>query len=364
MNNTNNSTVIMKVVCAILFIIFTFFYLYDYKADVLAMVQHVLSEGHTTYNGFVGAVLITLFLQVVQLGINSFLRLNGMAHSFTYFPSLLILALITDVSPTIDEGVHIGVWLWLFPLLIVFFGVVVSFCKQVEPFEQKNYKLSAFFSKNMWVNVGVLTIMFLFVGLVSGHSDVFHYRMKMEGLMCEEKYEEALEVGRKSLQTDSSLTCLRIICLEKTHQLGKKLFTYPLIGGSKAMVPDGKSVKVMMWKEPHVKIYFKDGKRFYPHTLEHRLMSYLLDKDLDGFVRTLQKKNIKDYNKLHRHIREALTLYTHKRANANIVYHNSVMDADFADYQSLERKFVDSIKRRNAVRDVYKNTYWYYYQYE
>mgnify|MGYP000043082722 CR=1 FL=1 len=42
--------------------------------------------------------------------------------------------------------------------------------------------------------------------------------------MKQKNYAEALKVGRKSLQTDSSLTMLRIACLHHTGELADKLF--------------------------------------------------------------------------------------------------------------------------------------------
>lgn len=39
------------------------------------------------------------------------------------------------------------------------------------------------------------------------------------------------------------------------------------------------------------------------------------------------------------------------------------MDADFQDYQRLEHRIANKAERRNKIRDVYGNTYWYYYQY-
>ena len=43
--------------------------------------------------------------------------------------------------------------------------------------------------------------------------------------------------------------------------------------------------------------------------------------------------------------------------------YNNVMDADFQDYQDMERANRDKVIRRTKLRDIYGNTYWYYYQY-
>ena len=62
-----NSTIIMRVMCAILFLVFTFSYLFYYQADILAVGQHVLSKGQTRYDRTIGALLITTVLYMVQL---------------------------------------------------------------------------------------------------------------------------------------------------------------------------------------------------------------------------------------------------------------------------------------------------------
>ena len=77
----------MRVMCAVVFFVFTFCYLYFYQADVLAMAQHVLSGGKTRYNSLIGAVLITLVLYLLQLLVFAVTRLYKRAHALTYFPS-------------------------------------------------------------------------------------------------------------------------------------------------------------------------------------------------------------------------------------------------------------------------------------
>ena len=57
----NNST-LYKFMCAIVFILFTFIYLYFFQADLLFMIQHVLSGGATHYNRTIGTFIITDFV--------------------------------------------------------------------------------------------------------------------------------------------------------------------------------------------------------------------------------------------------------------------------------------------------------------
>ena len=93
---------------------------------------------------------------------------------------------------------------------------------------------------------------------------------------------------------------------------------------------------------------------------DYLLTACLLDKNLNQFA-LIVRKLYADIRSLPKHYREALILYTHLRSNPVIIYKDDVLDADFKDFQELDKKFSDKNMQRNAVRQVYGNTYWYYY---
>ena len=83
-NFYKDDTLIMRILCAVLFLSFTFVYLYFYQADILAVTQHVLSGGTTHYNRTIGSILITIVLWLVQLGVFSCTQLRRRAHALTF----------------------------------------------------------------------------------------------------------------------------------------------------------------------------------------------------------------------------------------------------------------------------------------
>jgi len=90
------------------------------------------------------------------------------------------------------------------------------------------------------------------------------------------------------------------------------------------------------------------------------LCAYLLDGNLDLFVKTLPKfYNVRE--NLPKHYREALTLYMHQSGHPTIVYRNNVMEADFEDFQVLRLKNKDTRIQYSTLRDSYGKTYWFYY---
>lgn len=362
MNGKRNSTTKMRLTCAIIFIVFTYLYLSCYQADILAVAQHKLSDGLTSYNYTLSPIVATLVLFLLQLGVFAITRVKKMFHALTYFPSLLVLAFITDVPSGADAYLSLGAWVWIAPLLLLLFGGAMWVIRQLEPYEAE-VRVGLWMSRRTWINLLQMLVMCLLVILVSNGNIVFHERMKMERLMMQGKYAEALQVGKQSLETDSSLTMLRVACLHHTGQMGEKLFTYPLVGGSEAMIPDSVTTKALMWRTPKWMHSVKNGKLRYVRPMDYQLCGLLLDKNLDKFVVLVQKQYNLGSDSVPKHYKEALILYAHRRSVPKVIYKNSVMEADFQDFQTLERKSANAMERNTALRDMYGNTYWYYYQY-
>lgn len=353
MKQKKSSSVKMRLTCAIIFILYTYLYLSSFEADVLAVAQHVLSGGQTSYNYILAPIICTLVLYLMQIGVYAITRIGGRFHALTYFPSFLILTVLTDVPVDVRQ-LSLGAWWVIVPLVLLLWAGAVYMAKRLELYEQEP-RHDRWFSRSMWINMAQLAGMVMIMLLFVNTNRLFHQRMRMENLMIQGKYEDALLVGKRSLQTDSSLTMLRIACLHRTGGMGEKLFTYPLVGGGKAMLPNGTSVEALRWKM----MRFKNNRM----PIDYKLCGLLLDKDLDRFVVELPKYYDSLQVSLPRHYREALTLYTHRRGTPILVFHDNVMDTDYQDYQALAHKFANPMERQTNLRDAYGKTYWYYYDY-
>ena len=360
MDKTNqHSTAVVKTACAIVFLLFTFLYLYYYQADILAMTQHVLSHGKTHYNRTIGAVLITLVLYLLQVGVYALTKLEHHAHAFTYFPSLLLLTIRTSAGVHFHQHPSIGKWIWVAPLLIILWLGLVWVSRQVEDIVGKPAN-TGIFSRLSWVNMLTLVFMLILVCLYSNRDETFHYRMNMERRLQENDIDGALFVGMKSRATDEALTRLRAYALSRKHQLGQRLFEYALAGGSKAIVPQrndstSAAATIILPASELRKQYLRDK-----HNYE--LCAYLADKDIDRFAsKMVEYYEVSDTAALPKHYREALTLYTRKRSRRVVTYHNPVSEADFADLQRIQGEHQTARARMNAIHDSFGNTYWYYY---
>ncbi|MBR1400590.1 MAG: hypothetical protein IJ562_03250 [Prevotella sp.] len=189
-------------------------------------------------------------------------------------------------------------------------------------------------------------------------SDVHHYRLRTERLLLDGKTDRALLVGKKSRTTNRDLVMLRAYALEKNHQLGDKLFQYPMVkGGSAILYPDSSTEQRFLPLE-QIRRLAEDKQ-----SVDYRLCGLLLDKQLDAFAKSVTKYYDVSSPTLPKHYKEALTLYTHKRSNRVITYYDSVVDADYEDFLKLVNGSSKDISQTSA-RDVYGNTYWYYYVYQ
>ena len=378
-SDKKGSTLVLRTVCAILFCGFTFVYLYFYQADMLAVAQHILSGGATTYNGLIGAVIITAVLQLLQFGVSSIWPFGGSFHALTYFPSALLLALLSSMEPADGGTVGLGLAWWVAVLLMALWAAACIMLRRLPGAFASGSSGLLVTSAVAWRNIFALAAMFLFVGFAGNNDAVMHYRMRAETCLIRGDYAGAAAVGQKSQEADAGLTMLRAYALARQGQLGERLFKYPVKGTSADLVPMEQGVTCLRYCTDSV--YRVLGAKparpmaagMYLHALlrsgmasdaakDYLLCGYLIDRNIDAFAAALP--NYYEINdQLPLHYREALILYTHLRANPTVVYRNDVMDTDYEDLQRLERQHSSREARMNAVRPQYAGTYWWYYEY-
>lgn len=375
----DSSTIIIRVMCATIFVLFSWGWLYLFQADALAMTQHVLSDGLTHYNRLVGAIIITAVLMVLQYIINGFIKLNKRFHALSYMPSMLLLGMLTEISQTIDNGISLSRSIWLVLFFLVIWIALIFLVRQYENVEKEFHV--PFFSRSMWINMLIMTAMIICVARIGYTNAVFQFRMKVEGYLMSGDYHQAREVGQKSLESDANLMMLRMYALAHCNELGEHLFEYPIAGNSSQILPTNGKTKVLLC--PTDSIYKFMGARpavsmepeRYLAMLQRRdsvnnmaiadylLCGYLIDKQLDRFAQTISSYYPLNAN-LPKHYREALTLYTHSRSNPLVVYRVPEVEEDYANYQELKRQYQEPMERKTRVSEEYRGTYWYYYEFE
>ncbi len=380
LSHKKNSTITTQVMCAIVFCLFSFIWLYWTQVDVLTVAQHAFSNGQTHYDRTVGAILITLVLQLMQKVVFRFAKLDKHAHALTYVPSMLMLALICKYTPEMSVS-----YPWISTLLLVVIVLLVWsaslwMAHQMLPFVSEKGNTGVFSRRN-WVNMLTMAGMMLMVAGVSNTNAVFQFRSHAELAIGQGDYKEALRTGSRSNETDVSLTMLRAYALSKENLLGEKLFEYPIEGRGQDLLPlPGSKSRLLIL--PKDSLYFHLGARpigihsmkRYLDLLEkdslathavadYRLCALLIDKKISAFVHYLpQYYDLNEY--LPKVYREALTLYVHSTQHPVIEFSHEVMNEDWKNFQALVRA-VQSKKEKDArLYELYASSYWYYYFYK
>ena len=297
----------MHAVCTVLFCSFTFCYLFFFQADVMTVVQHLASGRQTFYDPLLGALLITLTLKLLQVGVSSLVKLNKRGFGLTYFPSFLVLTIISDLQPT-SNSVTFGNWLWVAPLLLVVYTFVMLAVKRFEPYEPELRSYGPF-SQIIWINLLIFLCFFLFTGLFSNSDRYFHQRAKVEALIDKKDYAGALNIVRTMPHTDSVTSMLTVYAVARRGHLSDSLFHYPLMGGASTLRPG----KVHSWLLPDSVLYKVTCK-----SANYQLVGFLLDRNLYDFARFLPQYYPSDSLRP-RYYKEALKILSLKKQGLRLI---------------------------------------------
>ena len=375
----NSSTLSIRLMCAIVFVVFSFCWLYFFQADMMMMTQHVLSHGMTRYHPLLGTVLITLVLWAIQFIVYALVPLTMRSHALTYLPSMLLLGMLSAVVPVGADGIEMG-FSWYVPILILLVWWLLTRVGRLAQ-EVEYDKVISLFSQPMWINALIMSLLIIMVAWMGNSNAVMHYRMKMEHALLDGDFNKALKVGKKSLESDADLTMLRMYALARKGTMGEHLFEYPVTANSSQMLPTDSLSVLMMYPadslyqflgarpakrmEPmrYLQLLERRDSVLNPAVADYQLCGYLIDRQLDKFASAIGRYyTIND--SLPRHYREALTLYTHLKTRPVVVYHQTVMDVDYNNLQELEKKYPLASERKGKVEEQYRGTYWYYYKYQ
>ena len=116
--------------------------------------------------------------------------------------------------------------------------------------------------RRLWQYTLAVAMLMFVIGIAIDAKDVTTYTRRVRHYMDEGNYEKALQVGDRSDKTNRQLMLLRMEALNHEHQMGERLFTYPVVGRGDQLVSKGG---------------------------DYELCAYLIDKKLDHFVAALPK---------------------------------------------------------------------------
>lgn len=362
----------VRVILRVLFIIFTFCYLYFLQGDLLSLTQKQLSQGQTTYNPLAGAIVLTALLTLLQYFIEQHFFIINRLHACTYVPSTIILGLITSLSTCMPTG-----WIICSITLLILCSIIVWMSKQIEFNETATNLL---FFKLLLPNFWIFIALFIFV-ISSGNTDeCLHYELKAGRLLKENKPDKALKIGEKSLTTSRRLSALRTFAMKE--DIGNELFEFPMPYGSKGLLLYPADSTYSLFSPDSIYKFYRCYPKtssaicYYKYITDHPqtttnnhiakdyyLCALLLDKQIDRFAKELpQYYSLTDSTcKLPKYYVQALILYKHLRTHPLITYEDAVATENFKDFLETVKKATVPKTESSIARNNYGNTYWWYY---
>ena len=375
----NKVTHIISIGCGIVFSLYSFLYLYLLQGHVVEALHFSLAHGRTNYSVFWGAVVLTFVLVLIRYGLNVLLKLHGPWVAFSYFPSFLLLGVLTDVDRSVFHGGGFAhYWAWLLPLLLVIYVIVALFIRNV-------------FKNRVWssvldvynINAGMLVLGCL-IPMFIGNTDInFHQELAVEHHIRHGDFSAALRIGKKSFHTTKTLNILRANAMACCDSLGDELFAYPQPYKSDGLMftittPKNEllcfnadTLYHMIGAIHHVGEknidYLKRiskidsigdmGKQYY-------LSALLLDKQLNEFRIALDSVYPKRA-RIPKYYKQALLLHQQKDTVNRWIINDSIMINRFNSFfEKRQKSYPSKDVEKNLMCREFGKTYWWYYYYQ
>ena len=358
----------------ILFTLFTFLFFYGLQQDVITLTMQNRLGVRCPGLSVCMPYILTALLLSLKIALNKLLRLKGRHHALSFVPLFALMVFLTILEP------HFS----LFKAAIQSFVLLlyVPFISRLRG--AMHY--GDHFQTLLIPNLIVMLSSFVFVTLMANTSDVLHYELRLQRHLNNGHVEAALAVAQLEQATSQRLTALRAYALSHKDELGENLFSYPIPKGRSDLFLHQTDERYMLYPLDSVKAFVGwlprqtvtipeliDRLSLVTDTLrkppmaDYLLCTLLLKKDLGAFVHWLPRfydvGEAERLGNLPRHYREALILYKALSLSPAIVFHSNQTETNFRDFKELARQYPDTRVRRNQLRSVYGDTYWWYYWY-
>lgn len=376
--NKRRTARILTVACGLLFSIFSITYLSVFQKEVVEALHYSLAQGKTVYAPWISAVLLTVILLVLRWGINGLVRLQGLLGAVSYFPSCLLLGVLTDVGHGVYHGEGIpSHWAWLLPLLLMVYVVLGWLLGRAS-----RAWTDSEMDEGTVVNSNLLTLFILCLMTVCiGNSNVhFHHELQVEEALRRQDYETALKVGKKSMDPSRNLTALRAYAMSREGTMGENLFHYPQLYGAAGLLMGISDDKALRLNADSLYVYLgarpvlgESAMTFFQRicqeetgnytTMDYYLSALLLERKLDGFVQAFDEL-YSERDSVPKYYRQALFLYHKMHPSEGEDIADEAMEEQWKSYQELKDELAGTVGEGNRMRRKFGDTYWWYYQYE
>ena len=369
--NPKSEVLLIKGLNALLFFLFAFLFLGGVQVDVVHLVLYPWTGNISVLWLRVIIIVFLGLLMVLHWKLDTVFPSERCWHALTYFPFFLIVAFITVLPPC---------FLWGRGMALGFFMIVsVVLLRKLASFKLGRMR----FWGCVVSNISIMLVSFFVVILLGNTHDVLHYELRVERDLSRHDERKALETASSELATSQRLLALRAYALARTHSLGDRLFEYPQVEGNTDLFLHTYDAGKMTYPLDSVRAFLgflperemtaelllqqvdKEKLTRFSPLADYLLCTLLLQKNLPVFASWLSRiYSLQDRPKeakLPRYYREALVLYNSLYVHPSVVFHSAEIEENYSDFKELAGRYAHPVERKNYLRRMYGDTYWWYY---
>ena len=368
----------VRIVCAVVFVIFSYTFLSIYQAPLLEVVYDITATGKLQYDEKITAAIITFALLLITLWLNKYAKFSREWEAMAYLPACVILAFITNIDRTIYTGVEFS-WSWVWIAGVTFFIYVFASWVLKRVLFMRIKDITRATNRIMWRNLLLLSILFCFTGFISNNDENFKHEAMVYHYVKKGDFDTAQRVAARSYAASQELTAGRAYLLAHEGMLGEKLFTYPQYYGVAGLLPGKEQASPLSSSMVYdfLKVVPEKGEetiKFLSRAMsidtaavavkDYYLSALLLDKRLEEFADSLPRLyNVADTANLPLHYKEALLLCSKVFPDKESCFTDATLEEKYAEMLKIEQEHQDILVRSNYVRKFFGKTYWWYYLY-
>ncbi len=207
-----------NIICGILFFAFIFLYLLYLQGDVVGYAQHILSQGVTTYNPLIGAIIITITMMIVSA--LTYLVIRGtfpFLLAIAHLPAALLLALLTDVHSTHEGHLFGNTWIYAIVIIVLFALAVLLFRDNLFHYRE--------FWRALFANMLTIVCLITFIAARGNNETAFHQQLRAEQYARHKDYDRLVAYVHD--HPSRSNLFLRAYALSQQGQLAETFFDEP-----------------------------------------------------------------------------------------------------------------------------------------
>ena len=361
----------VRIIMAVLFALFVFFYIVLFQADLIAVMQETWSHGATHNNPVITAIIVAAILLLLQTGLRNLFGIYGRWEAFSYVPSFMLLSFFTDVDTRTFHYHSPTKWIVVLILSFVLVAVVPYFGRLLRQ-DRKT-----FITVLLSTNFAVFAVSAILCVALTNHNAPLHMELTAFRYADRERVDRVADVGRRSLETTPSLSALRNVALCRSGRAGDELFTMTQPYGVDGIMP-GRYIRHNtrygsdVWErfvgaEPYggesamdfcARLHRSDDS---PFSRDLYISALLLDRRLEEFSREFPPQMMGD-TLAPRHYREAWLLARHQSETVCADYIDSELEPLLDAFLSIaDDPDATSVVIDNRRQLAFGKTYWYYY---